>query len=64
MSEMTDLQGFHELPLGDFVTLAGFVLAQFGHVPKAGDQFTWDRWRFRVVEMDGRRVDKVAVEPM
>jgi putative hemolysin len=64
MSEMTDLQGFHELPLGDFVTLAGFMLAQFGHVPKAGDQFTWDRWRFRVVEMDGRRVDKVAVEPM
>ena len=64
MSEMTDLQGFRQLPVGDFVTLAGFVLAQLGHVPKAGDEFTWDRWRFRVVEMDGRRVDKVAVEPM
>ena len=63
MSEMTDLQGFHELPVGDFVTLAGFVLAQLGHVPEAGDQFTWDGWRFRIVEMDGRRVDKVLVEP-
>ena len=64
MSEMTDLQGFHGLPVGDFVTLAGFVLAQLGHVPEAGDQFTWDRWRFRVAEMDGRRVDKVVVEPI
>jgi putative hemolysin len=62
MSEMRGLQGFHQLPAGDFVTLAGFVLAQLGHVPKAGDQFTWDGWRFRVVEMDRRRVDKVAVE--
>jgi putative hemolysin len=43
MSEMTDLQGFHGLPVGDFVTLAGFVLAQLGHVPEAGDQFIWDR---------------------
>jgi len=63
MSEMTDLDGFNKLPAGDFVTLAGFVLAQLGHVPKAGDQFAWDGWRFRVAEMDGRRIDKVLVEP-
>jgi len=64
MREMTGLQGFHELPAGDFVTLAGFVLAQLGHIPKAGDQFTWSGWRFRVVEMDARRIDKVVIEPI
>ncbi len=64
ISDMTELQGFEELPVGDFVTLAGFVLAQLGHVPKAGDQFTWQGWRFRIVDMDGRRVDKVRIEPI
>jgi putative hemolysin len=63
MSEMSDLHGFRKLPDGDFVTHAGFVLAQLGHIPKAGDRFVWDGWRFRVVEMEGRRIDKVLVEP-
>ena len=63
ISEISDLDGFRKLPVGDFVTLAGFVLARLGHVPETGDQFVWDRWRFRVVEMDGRRIDKVLVEP-
>jgi len=35
MSEMSDLHGFRKLPDGDFVTLAGFVLAQLGHIPEA-----------------------------
>lgn len=64
ISDMTELQGFEQLPVGDFVTLAGFVLAQLGHVPKAGDQFAWQGWRFRIIEMDGRRVDKVRIEPL
>jgi putative hemolysin len=63
MSEMRDLHGFGKLPVGDFVTLAGFVLAQLGHIPEAGDQFVWEGWRFRVVDMEGRRIDKVLVEP-
>ena len=63
ISEISELDGFRKLPVGDFVTLAGFVLARLGHVPETGDQFVWDRWRFRVVEMDGRRIDKVLVEP-
>jgi len=62
MSKITDLDGFRKLPVGDFVTLAGFVLAELGHVPAPGDEFVWNEWRFRVVEMDGRRIDKVLVE--
>lgn len=61
--EMVDLNCFRRPPVGDFVTLAGFVLAQLGHVPEAGEEFTQDGWRFRVVEMDRRRIDKVLVEP-
>ncbi|WP_158046439.1 hemolysin family protein [Skermanella pratensis] len=45
----------------DFHTLAGFVMAELGHVPSAGEHFAWRGSRFEVVDMDGRRVDKVLV---
>jgi putative hemolysin len=44
---------------GEFDTLAGLVLARLKRVPAAGDHFTWGGWRFEVVDMDGRRIDKV-----
>ena len=47
----------------DFETLAGFVLARFGHIPQTGEHFTWDALRFEVVDMDGRRIDRVLVAP-
>ncbi|MBC8129409.1 MAG: HlyC/CorC family transporter [Rhizobiaceae bacterium] len=43
----------------DFETLAGFVLEQFGHIPEVGETFEWSDWRFEVVDLDGRRIDKV-----
>ncbi len=46
----------------DFRTLAGFVLRRLGHIPATGEAFTWRGWRFEVVDLDGRRIDKVAVE--
>jgi putative hemolysin len=61
--EMTDLTCFGQPPVGDFVTLAGFVLAHLGHVPETGEEFALDGWRFRVVEMDRQRIDKILVEP-
>jgi len=45
----------------DFQTLGGFVVTQFGRIPVAGDSFESSGWRFEVVEMDRRRVDKVLV---
>jgi len=48
---------------GDFHTLAGFVVDKLGRLPLAGDYFHWDEARFEVVDMDGRRVDKVIVHP-
>ena len=46
---------------GDFYTIAGFVLQQIGHLPTAGESFEHMGARFEVVDMDGRRVDKILV---
>jgi len=45
----------------DYTTLAGFVLAQLGHLPATGESFRWRGLRFEVVDMDGRRIDKLLV---
>jgi putative hemolysin len=45
----------------DYTTLAGFVLAQLGHLPATGEHFRWRGLRFEVVDMDGRRIDKLLV---
>ena len=52
-----------ELSRGDFLTLAGFVLFRLDHVPKAGEHFIWSGRRFEVFQMEGRRIDKVLVQP-
>jgi putative hemolysin len=44
-------------------TVGGFVMHHLGRVPAAGDAFEWQGHRFEVVDMDGRRVDKVLVAP-
>jgi putative hemolysin len=46
---------------GAYHTLAGFVMARLGHIPRTADHFEWGQLRFEVVDMDGRRVDKVLV---
>jgi CBS domain containing-hemolysin-like protein len=45
-----------------FHTIAGFVLAELGRLPATGDWFTYDGWHFEVVDMDGRRIDKLLVK--
>jgi putative hemolysin len=44
-----------------YTTVAGFVLHQLGRIPRPADHFAWEGFRFEVVDMDGRRVDKVLV---
>jgi putative hemolysin len=47
----------------DFATAAGFVLALLGHIPAVGESVTWHGYVFEVVDMDGRRIDKLLVRP-
>ena len=44
---------------GSYHTLAGLLLALLRRVPRAGDRIVFAGWRFEVLEMEGRRVDKV-----
>lgn len=44
-------------------TLAGFLLFKLGRIPTAGEYADHDGYRFEVVDMDGRRIDKVLVMP-
>lgn len=43
----------------DYYTVAGFILAHLRHLPEPGEFFTHRGWRFEVVDMDDRRIDKV-----
>ncbi|MEH2514235.1 putative hemolysin [Nitrobacteraceae bacterium AZCC 1564] len=40
-------------------TLAGFTLQHFGAIPSVGDSFDYNGWRIEVVDLDGRRIDKL-----
>jgi putative hemolysin len=49
---------------GSYLTLGGFVMVQVGRIPVAADSFDAAGLRFEVVDMDGKRVDKVLVQPL
>jgi putative hemolysin len=62
VDEFKDLFEFTVLPHEDeYETLSGFVMTLLGRVPQAADNFDWNGFRFEVMDMDGRRVDKVLV---
>jgi putative hemolysin len=48
---------------GGYHTLAGFVMSYLGRIPRTADRFEWQGMRVEVVDMDGKRVDKVLVTP-
>jgi putative hemolysin len=51
-----------EIDRGNYHTLGGFAIMQLGKIPISGEHFEWLSWRFEIVDMDGKRVDKVLVE--
>lgn len=54
--------GLPDLPdEGEYNTLAGLILTLAGRIPSEGDQVTWQNHVFEIVDMDGRRIDKVLV---
>ncbi len=52
------------LPEGDYETVAGFVLSQLGHIPREGEQFTFNGLRIAVTKVTGRKVEEVTVTRM
>jgi len=66
VDEVKDVIGLKHLPgeeTGDFQTLGGFIMAQVNRVPRVADHFIVEGFRFEVVDMDGRRVDRVLIVP-
>ena len=62
VDEFKELFDFTALPHEDeYETLSGFMMTSLGRVPQAADNFDWNGFRFEVMDMDGRRVDKVLV---
>lgn len=45
----------------EFETLGGFVMLHLGRIPQSADLFEWNGLRFEVMDMDGKRVDKILV---
>jgi putative hemolysin len=62
IDEFKEIFKFPVLPHEDeYETLSGFVMMSLGRVPQETDHFEWDSYRFEIIDMDGRRVDKVLV---
>ena len=65
MLEVDEFKEIFNLPTlpheQEYETLSGFVMISLGRVPQTADQFEWHELRFEVIDMDGRRVDKVLV---
>jgi CBS domain containing-hemolysin-like protein len=50
-----------KLPEQDYTTIAGYVLGRLGRIARAGDEVTFPGGRLRVLKMDGRRIDRLAL---
>lgn len=61
VDEFSHELGIHIPRDADFQTVAGFVLAELNHLPNVGEVFEKGHWRFEVVDLDGRRIDKILV---
>ncbi|KAB2912646.1 MAG: HlyC/CorC family transporter [Hyphomicrobiaceae bacterium] len=57
--EMADQLGITLPQRRDYQTVAGFVLVHLGRLPAVGERVDVSGWRFEVVDLDGRRIDKV-----
>lgn len=61
LKDYLDIDYLPDRDEGNYETLSGLMMAQLGRVPVSGDHFEWEGLRFEVVDMDGRRVDKVLI---
>lgn len=62
--EFCDRLGLPRDLAGDYETVAGLVLHQFGRLPELGEAVTAEGWRFEVIDLDDRRIDKVLVSKL
>jgi putative hemolysin len=60
--EFKDCLGLESVPeedKGKYHTLSGLILLILGRMPNPGDSVVWESWKLEVIDMDGKRIDKV-----
>lgn len=64
--ELKDRLGLIAVPeedKGRYHTLSGMMMLLLGKMPQTGDKVTWEHWSLEVVDVDGKRIDKILAEP-
>ncbi len=59
LKDRLELKDLPEEGRGRYNTLAGMIMLLLGRLPHTTDSVEWEGWRFEVVDLDGKRVDKV-----
>ena len=63
--ELKDRLELKDLPEEErYHTLSGMLMMLLGRLPQTGDKAEWERWRFEIVDMDGKRIDKVLASEL
>ncbi len=61
LKELIEIEDLPDETRVGYQTVGGLVMSQLGAIPAAGQHFEWNGFRFEVMDMDGRRVDKVLL---
>ncbi|MBI5926276.1 MAG: HlyC/CorC family transporter [Aquabacterium sp.] len=59
LKDRLEIKALPDEDRGRYNTLAGMVMLLLGRLPQTTDSVEWEGWRFEVVDMDGKRIDKI-----
>ena len=59
LKDTLSLEAVPEEDKGRYNTLSGMLMLLMGRIPTTGESVNWESWRFEIVDMDGKRIDKV-----
>lgn len=64
LKDRLELKALPEEDRGRYHTLSGLMMWLAGRLPQTGDVLAWENWRLEVVDLDGKRIDKVLASPL
>ncbi|MGE5450834.1 MAG: hemolysin family protein [Acidobacteriota bacterium] len=64
LKDRLEIKSLPDEDRGRYNTLAGMVMLLLGRLPQTTDVVEWQGWRFEVVDMDGKRIDKLLASPV